>query len=762
MARSMRQALMGEAQIGTLDNPGSASPLGPTLSMRTGAFLHPLLQAAKDKFPKHNPRGRWLGEMLLGDSPQRTGRVAEGIPDQYFHFNRGSGSNVSPELVDLAGALPIASTLKLAKAAAVPAAMATGAGLLGRAVKSKNYAPASMDDMGAALLGQSMQTPGRLDNLMVNNSGPSTAISFDKPDQMGFRSVVSDVVNLDSFPNSGTAEQIEAALGQKGGLSNQVRDQIGNLRIDKEELKFLGITDLLDEAKRTGQPVTRKQLQNSIRLNRDTLNLTEDELLDIEPNYRRFGNTELIPFEDAEGVDYINERIGEDLAENPYYADQLAKNPDAEDEIRQKIYNQLEANYNEDPVKRIRLEDADIYAIGNDGMGWTIRMGGDDWGNSATLMSSGRFENAGLSRLAPMDFRSEGEARLQLEGQGQPSDLDWITDHIHNPGFGGAAQFRNYLAEDYLQGNIGDVTNYREFVVRLPEKAGGDIGSHFGDDVAYHMRVSDRDLYNENYNTDGGKLTEKALYVDEIQSDYAQAGAGRKLQLKPEEKAILNKLGMDKKELNLALSNFDTDEAIEANNNLLEKLSAAEHLEEFQHPRVLFLVDQLQQELAKSTARNRPHAENSRVKEQPLVAGKEKWVQHAIKNLITRMVNEDKDRLIFTNGKNQAEHWNEEGLEYFYDTKVRKEIADVLKGIDKDAIEIIDGGKVSTRGKLTEKALQHVSIKNTQKIKDFIKGVGDKPKGFGAYSAAPVAVGAGGLLNADNDDEAMQQALLRN
>jgi len=166
MARSMRQALMGEEQIGTLDNPGSASPLGPTLSMRTGAFLRPLLQAAKDKFPKHNPRGRWLGEMLLGDSPQRTGRVAEGIPDQYFHFNRGSGSNVSPELVDLAGALPIASTLKLAKAAAVPAAMATGAGLLGRAVKGNRVAPES-DEMMSAILGPAMQRQGLLDDAMV-------------------------------------------------------------------------------------------------------------------------------------------------------------------------------------------------------------------------------------------------------------------------------------------------------------------------------------------------------------------------------------------------------------------------------------------------------------------------------------------------------------------------------------------------------------------------------------------------------------------
>ena len=184
MANQMLRALMDEEKRGTLANPGIASPLGPTLSMKTGAFLHPLLQAAKDKFPKDNPRGRWLGEMLLGDSPQRTGRVAEGVPDQYFHYNRGSGSNVSPEIVDLAGALPIASTLKLAKAAAVPAAMATGAAALNR-LKAPGYAATSMDDIGAALLGQSLQNTGRLDDAMVTYQGSPHKFDALDPTKIG-------------------------------------------------------------------------------------------------------------------------------------------------------------------------------------------------------------------------------------------------------------------------------------------------------------------------------------------------------------------------------------------------------------------------------------------------------------------------------------------------------------------------------------------------------------------------------------------------
>ena len=176
MARSMFDALTDEEKRGTLANPGSASPLGPTLSMKTGAFLHPLLQAAKDKFPKDNPRGRWLGEMLLGDSPQRTGRVAEGIPKQYFHYNRGSGSNVSPEIVDLAGALPIGSAFKLAKLAAplaAPVAMATSAAALNR-LKAPGYAATSTDDIASALLGQNL---GNLDDAMVGGDAGAAALA---------------------------------------------------------------------------------------------------------------------------------------------------------------------------------------------------------------------------------------------------------------------------------------------------------------------------------------------------------------------------------------------------------------------------------------------------------------------------------------------------------------------------------------------------------------------------------------------------------
>ena len=145
MANQMLNALMDEEKRGTLANPGSASPLGPTIPMRIGATLNPMLERVQDIFPKDNPYVSFIERLIVGDSPDRTRKMKEGYPHQYT----GAGPNdpiIRPQVVDLAAALPIASTLKLAKAAAVPAAMVTSAAALNR-LKAPGYAATSTDDL---------------------------------------------------------------------------------------------------------------------------------------------------------------------------------------------------------------------------------------------------------------------------------------------------------------------------------------------------------------------------------------------------------------------------------------------------------------------------------------------------------------------------------------------------------------------------------------------------------------------------------------
>ena len=182
---------------GTLADPGTASALGPTIPMRVGATLNPMLERVQDIFPKDNPYGTAIENFVLGDSPERTGRMAEGIPHQYT----GAGPNdpaINPAIMDLAGALPIGSAATLAKAAApfvkataVPAGMFAASRavepLLGISASTKipNSAVTSMDDIGAALLGQSLQRQGALDDLMVTYHGSPHEFDALDPTKIG-------------------------------------------------------------------------------------------------------------------------------------------------------------------------------------------------------------------------------------------------------------------------------------------------------------------------------------------------------------------------------------------------------------------------------------------------------------------------------------------------------------------------------------------------------------------------------------------------
>ena len=184
MPRNMLQALMDEEKLGRRANPGEARALGPTIPMRIGATLNPMLERVQDIFPKDNPYGSFIERLIVGDSPERTGRMAEGIPHQYT----GAGPNdpiVRPQIVDLAAALPSASTLKLAKAAAVPAAMATGAAALNR-LKAPGYAATSTEDIASALLTPALQRQGgALDDAMVAYHGSPHEFDVLDPTKIG-------------------------------------------------------------------------------------------------------------------------------------------------------------------------------------------------------------------------------------------------------------------------------------------------------------------------------------------------------------------------------------------------------------------------------------------------------------------------------------------------------------------------------------------------------------------------------------------------
>ncbi len=134
------------------------------------------------------------------------------------------------------------------------------------------------------------------------------------------------------------------------------------------------------------------------------------------------------------------------------------------------------------------------------------------------------------------------------------------------------------------------------------------------------------------------------------------------------------------------------------------------------------------------------------------------WVQHGIKNLITKMVKQDKDRVVFSSGEGQlfyyktgfedefGSHYNyqeliddpdiSKGLRDFYNKTIVNEAKKVLKKIDPDAVEVIEiDGTLTNPNTMIESSVvhHHLTIKNTPKLRAFVEGAEGTPEGFTTF-----------------------------
>lgn len=751
-----------------------------TAQQRIGRGLQNYLSVLRRTFPPTNPYGQALEDFFLSGLEDMSGQMAMGNPRAVVGVPPQTGLGVTlnmagvplinTSVLDLADVTPLGTATKAATGITNLVAPAlAGLGVYGANRQLKNLldvddsttAENVVEAMDQGLLGARLATDPETNVMMTTPDETAGAkqlslkapqFQFDPPDELGFRSTVKDVLKADNFPNSGTPEQMEAAFGQKGGLPQATLNQIGNRQVDEEELKFLGITDLIEDAKANNRKVTKEDINNAIARNEHQYNFRE-EILDVAPedvSEAIISEPRILTYEESFGRDNLDDDIeyevrlnfSEELSdlEEKFNLDEISTN-EYDDGVA-RLYANAEdlilEDYAQDPIVITRLlnndgEDLPLYVVGSEGTGYSIRRGGDLIEESETIGDV---------------YSTRNEAEIQLRNLGYNAyDVDEF----------GGQQYRDYIIEEDIGAGGDQLDNYREIVVRLPYEAGGNIGSHFGDDVAYHYRVSDRDL-------DG----EDVLFVHEIQSDYAQTGAGRKPRLKvfPEDEAteggykqILNLLntdyGITKGQLKLGLSRFNSEEANSARKQIIDKLLEVE--KDIGDKRVVEYFDDVPDLFPE--AANKPligtsalqmrvnlrDVQKDSIEAQPLVAGKEKWTQHAVKNLITKMVREDYPKIVFTSGKNQADYWRTPGLAQYYDVNLPNQVKKILKGIDKEAVEI------KTLG---DEDAKHIIINNTQKIKDFIEGKLDVPQGFGISAVAPV-VGSG-LLSMPQENQTEQ------
>ena len=849
---------------------GTITPLPETRMMKMGRAFQNYLNVLRKTFPSGNPYGQALEDFFLGGSEDLADRMAMG-DRRAIVDTRPNTPLIDPVVPEAASLLPIATAVNVATKTAPLATGLIAARSATEGLKEALEVPDqvnSQDLLGDALVQARLATDPASNVMMATSKftefepneirlitrEDGRKLLPNDPDRFGFRSTVADVLNLDTFPNSGTAQQMLAELGQKGGLSKRAKDAVGQRNINKEELKFLGVTELLEAADKNNKRVTRDDLLNTVSRNRYKYNLQEEIRLDQDP-FEVI--VDIVPMEKAqfrtpysEGLDELIEMKLVEGEDPKIYGLPQDASPE---EMRNAIEDFYVRGYDQIPEEKITVdidpslilssprvaddlpENSQIYAYRNfssefgDGY-YEIRIGDDV--NYRVLDSDDVFVDPKLLDYDDFTRRTidnSQEAVVQLKRVAQK-----ITGAKR-------AQFKQETVDFDVVG-LSDPENYREIIVRLPYETPGSIRGHFGNDVAYHARVSDReiiipnnvlskDFYKnetlpakdatvedklESFNVfmsdqspqrqqhykdvlDNGRYT-RILFVDEIQSDYAQAVTGGKTkgQLTKNEKLILKLLDLSPQEVNKGLRRLDIPENHEAHKKLIREIKSfrnkykqkeesldkeiregidkrydlentpmdgfardddfyselrqiteeVEALKDNQVKASGYKVN-AQSLLAKFGPDNKT-AEDTRsyvkLKDQPLI-GSDQWVDHAIKNLITKMVNEDYPSMVFSSGKNQTEMWGNKKLQEFYDRDILKSVKKILKGIDPDAVKTIN---LRARDSLDfydnvrqGGSNQHIIIENTEKIKDFIKNIGESPKkGFNVSAVAPV-IGSG-------------------
>jgi hypothetical protein len=526
------------------------------------------------------------------------------------------------------------------------------------------------------------------------------------------------------------SQALEAAslLPQAKGTGQQMEKMLINAGVKPDEIAFTpGLRGLLDRPQVTREEVVGLLQENRIRPQETVLEGGDPEFEGM--NFPAQAE-QLDPYE-AYGRSYVDDRVS-DMIGDDYYADYVVNaakeagmenfdlqamrkavaeddfaflGPDEDNFARDTLEQLVFEEYSYDPVLRLQDPDTGYEIVGSDEMGYTIR---DAGGNSID------------PRGNDIPY-SLGEARIQAENHAMDAGL---------VGYGGGeTRFSEHTEPSG--------TNYREILLQVPEYEGmrGEFvqRGHFDEpNIAVHARTKDR-------NTESG--SNDVLYVEELQSDWAQQGR---------DKGFATKESVDKKQKLEATITPLMDEQMRLSKErdkliedygakIADKEAAKSPLNdegmyysrfgsvyrlEPDESSVLVLprsqVEELLQLGMDQAYPFRPGKEtdweieagtkynglSSKIKDLssqikpikdelsglpsgpqkgPLVGNTEKFAEAGIKRLLIQAANEGKKYVSFSQGDLQADRWNNPGLEVYYDKIIPNVAKKVAKRFDKDA-----------------------------------------------------------------------------
>jgi len=360
---------------------------------------------------------------------------------------------------------------------------------------------------------------------MLKNSGVQFTLGTTAltaiPEEAEAKGGVGKLVNrvLDELGFFSEAVEQTKRLDIEKGSGTQFLSLLKKAGVKDEELKWTGLDDLLKNKKVTKQEILDQLENNAVELeeipktvrqedlemnfsaSEDNVRLDDLYLKDVakgndEPDKKLLKST--VTAEDAYGPEYLNSRADEiyadlDNAYNDPGNKRVTDPPNIDD-----AYNQALEEYYDNPIRIFEDENTGMVITGSDDIGYSI------FNNRAESWS---WKNARKSG----DLFDLDEAKIQAQQ---------IAEDDGRLAFGGdVVQHSEYIVSG------GD--NYKEFLLTLPNLKGrGFSAGHYSEEnVVAHFRTTDIK----------GPNGEKALFIEEIQSDWAQKGRRRGFQPSEEE-----------------------------------------------------------------------------------------------------------------------------------------------------------------------------------------------------------------------------------
>jgi len=354
------------------------------------------------------------------------------------------------------------------------------------------------------------------------------------------------------------AEDVAEKMRQKKGRGDDIERFFRKQGVKAEELEALGLTDLFRQERVTRQEILDRISQNRIEMEENVstgpdvperiLDYYEDELtmeeaygpdhLQNEAEYYVTDNPDFRFYDDVTIEDLARD-LSADQAEMDQFQIDLKKYEnfdlpfeDLPEKIQEALFERAEnlviESYEDNPIRRVTLTSQPIDE------NITGQLVGDDIGElegaafSYSLVGNDEFGYgiSGLETGVPPQIRRQIEDANIYSAEEASVQLQSIAYEYEDFDFPEARE-----GAKWGQYTLDEGENYQEARLSLPSKGKVKFkeGVHFPDDInnVFHIRTKDRK----------GPLGTKILYVEEVQSDWAQTGRkkGFKSQKKLEE-----------------------------------------------------------------------------------------------------------------------------------------------------------------------------------------------------------------------------------